>query len=258
MIKIKTKEKSVNFPRDWLVTRFFMAFHCGMVQIVGVLYFCFLCLAHVNHHHDSYCTCSFVFFRQFFFHFIHLLHHCTNYICEEKKEENTLELCVCVLMFEQFAISFKWNKPAHSGIHTHTHNIDLERIFFILIMCMFTCKQSATESTKKNVFRYGKSHFIFSSSLHQSHNRKRKRKKKWIKKWLSLLTLYVLFQFNCLQWCSLLRVRKNERRKKKNKNYTRKWRIVICSLFAFFFFPWQITTIKSFVHVLLVLLLLVR
>lgn len=44
----KRAEKSVNFPRDWLVTRFFMAFHRGKigVSICFILFF-FCLLAHV-------------------------------------------------------------------------------------------------------------------------------------------------------------------------------------------------------------------
>lgn len=121
--KKKNEEKSVNFPRDWLVTRFFMAFHCGVRS--ACLYVLSSVSLGVYHHHDSYCTCNFVLavFLSFYSSTTSL---CELYMRKEDDEEEeeaegeevawgekTLWscVCVCVLMVEQFAISFKWNKP---------------------------------------------------------------------------------------------------------------------------------------------------
>lgn len=135
-----------------------------------------------------------------------------------KKHFGVVCVCVCALMVEQFAISFKWNKLwcHHTQVYSsHSHiNMDLERIFFILIMCMFTCKQCLN---RKMSFGMGKV-TLFSlphtPSIHRAE-REEEQQQKMNKKWLSLLTLYVLFQFNCSQWCSsLLRVRNESERRK--------------------------------------------
>lgn len=125
------------------------------------------CLVRVYHHHDSYCTCNFVL--AVFCHFIHLLHHCTNYICKKRRKRwrrrsmrrkiKTLLSCACVCWWLSNlpSVSSEINRNAITlryTTFTFAYNIDLERIFFILIMCMLllTCKQSACLN-RKTVFR---------------------------------------------------------------------------------------------------------
>lgn len=115
-------------------------------------------------------------------------------------------------------------------------------------MCMLTCNNKTTHThTSVSVWRkmsFGMGKVTLFFFLYLTPSFPKTKNKKINKKWLSLLTLYILFQFNCLQWCSFTSAQ--EEKKKKNKNYTRKWRIVIWFFFLLLLFPWQIAAIKSF------------